>query len=64
MQELDDYEMDSRKSKHQLPDIVIVKKAYPKVSKRMKSRIWKLKHLEKDALGENNVHASKKKSAN
>ena len=47
-----------------MPDIVIVKKAYPKVSKRMKNRIWKLKHLEKDALGDNNVHASKKKSAN
>ena len=64
MQELDDYEQDPKKSKHQLPDIVIVKKAYPRVNKRMKNRIWKLKHLDKEAMGENNVHASKKKSAN
>lgn len=33
-QELDDYENDAKKSKHQLPDIVIVKKTFPRVDKR------------------------------
>lgn len=43
---------------------MIVKKAYPKLAKRDRQRIWKLKHLEKEAEdGENNVHAMKKKSA-
>lgn len=62
--ELDEYENDPKRNKHQLPDVVIVKKAYPKVSKRQKSRIWKLKHLQKEEeVGEKNVHAMKKKSA-
>ena len=34
--DLDDYEADPKKNKHELPDIVIVKKAYPKVSKRQR----------------------------
>lgn len=63
MQELEDYEDDPKCNKHQLPDIVIVRKAYPKVNKRQKSRIWKLKHIDKLETGENNVHAMKKKSA-
>ena len=63
MQELDDYENDSRKNKHQLPDVVIVKKAYPRANKRQRQRIWKLQHLDKDNLGENNYQAAKKKSA-
>lgn len=47
MQELEDYERDCKKNKHQLPDVVIVKKAYPRANKRQKNRIWKLKHLDK-----------------
>jgi len=31
-----------------LPDIVIVKKTFPKFRKRQKNRIWKLKHFEDD----------------
>ena len=34
MQELEDYENDVKKSRHQLPDIVVVKKTYPKLAKR------------------------------
>ena len=63
MQEVEDYENDAKLSRHQLPDIVIVKKAYPKLAKRSRQRMWKLKHLDKEALGENNYQASKKKSA-
>ena len=63
MQELDDYEIDPKKNKHQLPDVVIVRKAFPKANKRQRARIWKLKHLPKEEIGENNVHALKKKSA-
>lgn len=33
LQELDDYENDPQKNKHELPDVVIVKKSYPKVRK-------------------------------
>lgn len=29
-----------------LPDIVIVRKSYPKYRKRQRNRIWKLKHFE------------------
>ena len=64
MQELEDYENDVKKSRHQLPDIVVVKKCYPRLAKRDRQRIWKLKHLNKEEeAGENNVHAMKKKSA-
>ena len=63
MQELDDYENDPKKNKHQLPDVVIVKKCYPRANKRQRQRIWKLKHLDKEKVGENNYQAAKKKSA-
>lgn len=63
MQELDDYEADPKKQKHQLPDIVIVKKCFPKISKRQRQRIWKLKHLDKEMVGDSNVHAMKKKTS-
>ena len=33
----------------QVPPVVLVKKTYPKFRKRQKHRLWKLKHLEKDA---------------
>jgi nonsense-mediated mRNA decay protein 3 len=34
----------------------LVKKTFPKYRKRQKHRIWKLKHLEKEAIDENNIH--------
>jgi hypothetical protein len=33
-----------------------VRKTYPKFRKRQKHRIWKLKHLDKEEIGENNIH--------
>ena len=42
MQELEDYENESKRGRYQLPDIVIVKKDYPKLAKRERQRIWKL----------------------
>lgn len=30
----------------QFPDIVLVKKTYPKLRKRQRNRLWKLKHFE------------------
>jgi len=33
LQELEDYENDPQKNKHELPDVVIVKKCYPKIRK-------------------------------
>ena len=63
MQELEDYENESKRGRYQLPDIVIVKKDYPKLAKRERQRIWKLQHLDKEMVGENNYHASKKKNS-
>ena len=31
-----------------MPDIVLVKKTFPKFRKRQKNRYWKLKHFEDD----------------
>jgi hypothetical protein len=33
----------------QVPPVVLVKKTYPRFRKKQKHRLWKLKHLEKDA---------------
>lgn len=40
--DLDDYE----KVDKYMPDIVLVKKTYPKFRKRQRNRIWKLKHFD------------------
>ena len=45
-QELEDYQHKNKGK--DLPDIVIVKKAYPKYRKKNKKRNWKLKHLDPD----------------
>ena len=34
----------------QLPDVVIVKKTYPKFRNRQKNRFWKLKHFNKEEI--------------
>ena len=47
--------------KHALPDVVIVKKGYPKVRRRQQKRIWKLKRLDMEHTDEKNIHQSKKK---
>lgn len=42
-----------QKIQDQLPDVVLVKKIYPKRRKANKKRIWKLKRLEIDKMEEN-----------
>lgn len=37
-----------------------MKKTFPKFRKRQKHRIWKLRHLNKEALDENNIHKKDK----
>ena len=52
LSELDDYSAKFKSGKNHLPDVILVRKCYPKVWKRMSKRMWKLKHLEKEELGE------------
>jgi len=58
VQELEDFD---NKSKYKLPDVVIVRKSYPKVRRRQQNRIWKLKRLDMEHQGENNIHKGSKK---
>lgn len=58
IQELEDFD---NSHKHALPDVVIVKKGYPKVRRRQQKRIWKLKRLDMEHTDEKNIHQSKKK---
>ena len=46
-------------SSSHMPPLVIVRKTFPKAHKKLKHRIWKLKHLEKEAIDENNIHKKK-----
>jgi nonsense-mediated mRNA decay protein 3 len=50
--------------KKQVPPVVLVKKTYPKFRKRQKNRLWKIKHLDKEAIDENNIHHKKEKTYN
>lgn len=50
IQELEDYD---NGHKHALPDVVIVKKSFPKVRKRQANRIWKLNRLDMEKQGDN-----------
>lgn len=59
--DLDDYARSTKGGKHHLPDIVLVRKAYPNVRKRMNNRYWKLRELEKEKLNEEDFHAGRKK---
>lgn len=53
--------LDEMENKNQqVPPVVLVRKTYPKFRKRQKHRIWKLKHLDKEALGEENFHKKDK----
>lgn len=56
MMALDEMECNNQ----QVPQVVLVRKTYPRFRKRQKHRIWKLKHLEKEALGEENFHKKDK----
>ncbi len=46
LMQLDDMDNDKLTK---VPPVVLVKKTYPRFRKRQKHRLWKLKHLEKDA---------------
>eukprot|EP00351_Strombidinopsis_sp_SopsisLIS2011_P003765 CAMPEP_0116882746 /NCGR_PEP_ID=MMETSP0463-20121206/15106_1 /TAXON_ID=181622 /ORGANISM="Strombidinopsis sp, Strain SopsisLIS2011" /LENGTH=185 /DNA_ID=CAMNT_0004536495 /DNA_START=921 /DNA_END=1478 /DNA_ORIENTATION=- len=54
--ELEDLRANDKKVSRNLPDVIIVKKHYPKVRSRRKNRIWKLKQLTKVQQDENNTH--------
>jgi hypothetical protein len=60
LSELDDYSAKFKSGKNHLPDVILVRKCYPKVWKRMSKRMWKLKQLEKEALGEDDIWGDKK----
>ena len=64
LSDLEDYENDTQKNKHELPDVVIVRKCFPKLRRSQKTRIWKLKHLDKQSVYENNIWDGKKKKGN
>ncbi len=48
-------EIEDLLQKGNLPDVIIVKKIYPEKKKNRK-RVWKLKRLEKEEQGANNIH--------
>jgi len=43
-------------SARMVPPAVLVRKTFPKFQKRQKHRIWKLKNLNKEEIGEENIH--------
>ena len=57
LQEIEDFE---HTHKGMMPDVVIVRKAFPKIRKRQNKRIWKLNRLDMEHADENNVHEKKK----
>jgi nonsense-mediated mRNA decay protein 3 len=60
LSDLEDYE--NIRAKNILPDCVMVRKCFPKVRNAQRKRIWKLKHMEKEAIDDKNVWADRKKS--
>jgi hypothetical protein len=58
---LDKYQAEHTKGKKHMPDVVLVKKAYPKLRKRGAMRYWKVDRLKMEAIDENNRWAEKKK---
>ena len=57
---LNELEELEQQNKYNIPPVVLVKKTYPKFRKRQKHRLWKLKHLDKEALDDNNIHGKRK----
>lgn len=57
IQELEDYD---NSHKHALPDVVIVKKSYPKIRRRQQKRIWRLKRMDMAEAGNENFWEGKK----
>ena len=52
MMELEDF----ANTNHTIPPVVLVKKTFPKFRRHQKHRIWKLRHLDKEAVDEHNIH--------
>ena len=42
-------EEEMRRSKKEVPSVVLVRKHYPRMRKKKQRRLWKLKHLAKEA---------------
>jgi nonsense-mediated mRNA decay protein 3 len=57
MMELDEMENCNRP----IPQVIIVKKTFPKFRKAQKDRVWKLKHLKIEAVDDKNIHEKKYK---
>lgn len=52
---------DNEAMKREVPAVVVVRKTFPKYRKKTKNqRNWLLKHLEKEAVDENNMHRKEK----
>jgi len=60
--EIEDFENNYTKQRA-LPDVVIVRKTYPRVRRRQKQRIWKLKHFD-NVEEEEEEFGGKKKRGN
>ena len=60
IQELEDFD---NTHKRKLPQVVIVRKAYPKVRRHQKKRIWKLQRMDMEAPDSTDIHEGKKKKA-
>lgn len=58
IEEIENYDISH---KHALPDVIIVKKTYPKTRKRQNKRIWKINRLGMEKLDENDIWAGRKK---
>jgi nonsense-mediated mRNA decay protein 3 len=55
-------ELEELEHKHSIPPVVLVKKTYPRFRNRQKHRLWKLKHLDKEGIDDNNIHGGNKKN--
>mmetsp|Transcript_17295 Transcript_17295/g.16500 ORF Transcript_17295/g.16500 Transcript_17295/m.16500 type:complete len:104 (+) Transcript_17295:1153-1464(+) len=50
---------DLEAKKKAVPQIVTVRKTFPKFRRKQKQRLWKLRELNKEALEESNIHHKK-----
>lgn len=57
LQEIEDFD---NAHKYALPDVILVKKTFPKVRRRQKARIWKLNRMNMEHQDENNIWGGKK----
>ena len=61
LSELDDYENKNTKSKASLPEVVLVRKSFPRARKRHTNRFWHIKKLDMEQIDEGNIHQKKNK---